>query len=97
MDIISISCHPLVNHIVSLHISLPLLVIAKRRIGRSAIDIRDFILQTDLDGLSGEYCELLLKFIPTEEEVGYLCSTCTHECAWEQYLALYSYTQSVYI
>ena len=44
-------------------------VIAKRRIGHSAEDIRDFILATDLDGLLPEYCELLLKFIPTQEEV----------------------------
>ena len=45
------------------------LVIAKRRIGHSAEDVRDFILATDLDGLLPEYCELLLKFIPTQEEV----------------------------
>lgn len=44
-------------------------VIAKRRIGHSAEDVRDFILTTDLDGLLPEYCELLLKFIPTQEEV----------------------------
>ena len=44
-------------------------VIAKRRIGHSAEDVRDFILATDLDGLLPEYCELLLKFIPTQEEV----------------------------
>ncbi len=51
------------------HSIFPAIVIAKRRIGHSAVEIRDFILQTDLDGLSGEYCELLLKFIPTEDEV----------------------------
>ena len=44
-------------------------MIAKRRIGHSAEDVRDFILATDLDGLLPEYCELLLKFIPTQEEV----------------------------
>lgn len=44
-------------------------MIAKRRIGHTAVEIRDFILETDLDGLPSEYCELLLKFIPTEEEV----------------------------
>ena len=47
------------------------LVIAKRRIGHSAEDVRDYILATDLDGLLPEYCELLLKFIPTQEEVRY--------------------------
>lgn len=44
-------------------------MIAKRRIGHSAEDVRDFVLATDLDGLLPEYCELLLKFIPTQEEV----------------------------
>lgn len=44
-------------------------VIAKRRIGHTAEEVRDFILATDLDGLLPEYCELLLKFIPTKEEV----------------------------
>ena len=29
-----------------------------------------YILHTDLDGLWGDYCELLLKLIPTKEEVG---------------------------
>jgi len=46
-------------------------VIAKRRIGHNAFEIRDYIMETDLDGLPGEYCELLLKFIPSEEEVGF--------------------------
>ena len=40
-----------------------------KRIGHSAEEVRDFILATDLDGLLPEYCELLLKFIPTKEEV----------------------------
>lgn len=44
-------------------------MIAKRRIGHTAEEVRDFILATDLDGLLPEYCELLLKFIPTKEEV----------------------------
>ena len=44
-------------------------MIAKRRIGHSAEEVRDFVLATDLDGLLPEYCELLLKFIPTKEEV----------------------------
>ena len=44
-------------------------VIAKRRIGHTAEEVRDFVLATDLDGLLPEYCELLLKFIPTKEEV----------------------------
>ena len=45
------------------------IVIAKRRIGHRGEEVRDFILETDLDGLLPEHCELLLKFIPTEEEV----------------------------
>lgn len=44
-------------------------MIAKRRIGHSPFQIKDFILNTDLDGLLPEHCELLLKFIPTNEEV----------------------------
>ena len=45
-------------------------MIAKRRIGQSAEVVMQYILHTDLDGLWGDYCELLLKLIPTKEEVG---------------------------
>ena len=44
-------------------------MIAKRRIGRTSHRVSEFIVNTDLDGLLPEHCELLLKFIPTEEEV----------------------------
>ncbi len=44
-------------------------VIAKRRIVLTATQITEAILNTDLDVLLPEHCDLLLKFIPTEEEV----------------------------
>jgi len=44
-------------------------VIAKRRIGHTPVQIKLVIQNTDLDGLLPEHCELLLKFIPSEEEV----------------------------
>jgi len=44
-------------------------VIAKRRIGHTPVQIKLFIQNTDLDGLLPEHCELLLKFIPSEEEL----------------------------
>ena len=47
-------------------------VIAKRRIGQTSQKVSEFILNTDLDGLLPEHCELLLKFIPSEEEVSNL-------------------------
>jgi hypothetical protein len=45
------------------------LVIAKRRIGHTSYRVTEFIMNADLDGLLPEHCELLLKFIPTEEEL----------------------------
>ena len=44
-------------------------MIAKRRIGRTAQDISDLIINTDLADLLPEHCDLLLKFIPSPEEV----------------------------
>ena len=49
-------------------------MIAKRRIGQNARTIMEFILNTDLDGLLPEHCDLLLKFIPTQEEVSLMIS-----------------------
>ena len=46
-----------------------ILVIAKRRIGYPSEVVKQFILNSDLDGLWGEQCDLLLKFIPSKEEV----------------------------
>jgi hypothetical protein len=48
------------------------LVIAKRRIGQSAEVVMEYILHTDLDGLWGDYCELLLKLIPNQDELAKL-------------------------
>ncbi|KAL5473808.1 hypothetical protein EMCRGX_G028364 [Ephydatia muelleri] len=45
------------------------LVIAKRRIGRTAQEISDLVLNTDLADLLPEHCDLLLKFIPIPEEI----------------------------
>lgn len=45
------------------------LVIAKRRIGLSAALVQRYITNMDLDGLCAEHVELLLKFIPTKDEV----------------------------
>ena len=53
----------------SLSICSCFIVIAKRRIGHTSHRVSEFIMNTDLDGLLSEHCELLLKFIPTEEEV----------------------------
>ena len=65
--------------------SLLLTVIAKRRIGQPSSKVISFILNTDLDGLQPEHCELLLKFIPTQEEVRehillYYVVLCTYTC-----------------
>ena len=53
----------------SLRHRLSFTVIAKRRIGHTSQKVSEFIVNTDLDGLLPEHCELLLKFIPSEEEV----------------------------
>ena len=48
------------------------LTIAKRRIGYTPAEVAKFIEHTDLVGLPGEQCELLLRGdlgIPTKEEV----------------------------
>ena len=48
------------------------LTIAKRRIGFTPVQVAKFIENTDLVGLPGEQCELLLRGdlgIPTKEEV----------------------------
>ena len=55
-------------------------VIAKRRIVHSSNKVSEFILNTDLDGLLPEHCELLLKFIPTEEEVNPSISCSNAQC-----------------
>ena len=60
-------------------------MIAKRRIGHTPVQIKLFILNTDLDGLLPEHCELLLKFIPAEEEVRnkkrpLCCKHCSLNC-----------------
>ena len=52
------------------------IVIAKRRIGHTSQKVLEFIINTDLDGLLSEHCELLLKFIPTEDEVIIIMSLC---------------------
>jgi hypothetical protein len=46
-----------------------LTAIAIRRIGHTPESIAEAISCTDLDTLNSEHCELLLKFIPTKEEV----------------------------
>lgn len=53
------------------------LTIAKRRIGYTPVEVARFIENTDLVGMPGEQCELLLRGelgIPTKEEV----TTCMH-------------------
>lgn len=48
------------------------LTIAKRRIGYTPVEVARFIERTDLVGMPGEQCELLLRGdlgIPTKEEV----------------------------
>lgn len=48
------------------------LTIAKRRIGYTPVKVAKFIENTDLVGMPGEQCELLLRGdlgIPTKEEV----------------------------
>ncbi|XP_064624018.1 formin-like protein 3 isoform X2 [Lineus longissimus] len=45
------------------------LIITKRRIGHSARMIRECIDKCDLEQLSGESAELLLKFVPTKDEL----------------------------
>ena len=45
------------------------LVIAKRRIGFSPKCIKQHIDNSDISELSSEFAELLLKFVPTKEEV----------------------------
>lgn len=45
------------------------LVIAKRRIGFSPKDIKQHIDNSDMSELNSEFAELLLKFVPTKEEV----------------------------
>ena len=49
------------------------LVIAKRRIGFSPKFIKQHIDNSDISELSSEFAELLLKFVPTKEEVGSNC------------------------
>ena len=44
-------------------------VITKRRIGLSLNDIEDSVNQCDVNRIHGEYAELLLKFMPTKDEV----------------------------
>lgn len=61
-------------------------MIAKRRIGHTSQRVSEFILNTDLDGLLPEHCELLLKFIPTEEEVSTPQCTCVFMCLTNCYL-----------
>ena len=46
-----------------------LLVITKRRVGLAARDIKDAIDRCDVSKLPGELAELLLKFLPTKDEV----------------------------
>ena len=44
-------------------------VFAKRRVKQSPEMVMQHINNTDLDGLPGEHCELLLQIIPQENEV----------------------------
>ena len=45
------------------------LVITKRRIGKSMFTIRDAINNCDIVALPAEHAELLLKLLPTKDEV----------------------------
>lgn len=51
--------------------SLFVSVIAKRRIGLPAGLVQRYINNMDLDGLCADHVELLLKFIPTKDEVSW--------------------------
>ena len=53
-------------------------VFAKRRIRLNPLYISQFILNTDLDGLLSEHCELLLQIVPQEKEVHHCTHTHTH-------------------
>lgn len=61
------------NKVVSIAMGLTILcclaAIAIRRIGRSPAAVGVAVTCTALDALNTEHCELLLKFIPTKEEV----------------------------
>ncbi|XP_065846730.1 formin-like protein 3 [Oscarella lobularis] len=48
------------------------LIIAKRRVGLPAALVQRHINNMDLDGICAEHVELLLKFIPTKEELSAL-------------------------
>lgn len=48
---------------------LLLLVITKRRIGKNAPVVQTAINHCDIVALPAEHAELLLKFIPTKDEV----------------------------
>ena len=50
-------------------VNISCLVIAKRRIGFSPKCIKQHIDNSDISELSSEFAELLLKFVPTKEEV----------------------------
>ena len=56
-------------------IKLSVAVFAKRRIRLDPSYIAQFILNTDLDGLLSEHCELLLQIVPQEKEVHTLTIT----------------------
>ena len=58
-------------------------VFAKRRIRLNPLYISQFILNTDLNGLLSEHCELLLQIVPQEKEVHHCTHTHTHtHTAW---------------
>ena len=48
-----------------------ILVITRRRINRTMREIKEAIENCDTEVLPGEYAELLLKFIPNNDEVSY--------------------------
>ena len=69
------SCLLRVSKAPKLTILLPMLyivyflVITKRRIGKSMSTIRDAINNCDIVALPAEHAELLLKLLPTKDEV----------------------------
>lgn len=47
-------------------------VITQRKIGHSAHQIREYIDKYDTKNLHGDYAELLLKYVPTKDEVRFI-------------------------
>lgn len=47
------------------------IVITKRKIGLTGPEVREYVDHFDVNHLSGDYAELLLRFLPTKDEVIY--------------------------